>query len=102
MGRRKGGIGKRSRIRFGTELDAFGAIGEGMGSEGAVLETPPPLDSLSSALAWRWRRGAGRAGGRRGGAALVRTLGLPGRVAGPRDGGGDVAEEYGGHTVRPR
>src|SRR5207237_401466 len=88
MGRRKGGIGKRSRIRFGTELDALGAIGEVMGSEGAVPETPPPLDSLSSALAWRWRGGAGRAGGGGGGGAVACTLGLydggGGREPGPR------------------
>src|SRR5437588_862168 len=88
MGRRKGGIGKRSRIRLGTELDVLGAIGEVMGSEGAVPETPPPLDSWSSGLAWRWRRGAGRAGVRRRGATLASTFGLPSRVAGRRLGAG--------------
>src|SRR5205085_9945081 len=99
MGRRKGGIGKRSRIRLGTELDVLGAIGEVMGSEGAVPETPPPLDSLSSALARRWRRGAGRAGRRRSGATLASTFGLPNRVAGRRLGAGRGAVGGGGGAI---
>src|SRR5947209_14560868 len=88
MGRRKGGIGKRSRIKLGTELDVLGAIGEVMGSEGAVPETPPPLDSRSSVLTWRCVRGAARAGVRRRGATLASTFGLPSRVAGRRLGAG--------------